>query len=1038
VKGLLRTSADNEVWLAASANRLESLDAIRTEFKGIVPDDQIVTYRVLDDIQHSIASHRWRKNASELLHQHFLANLDADVILYSSIFEGLDDDIVTSSSSLFGDPIRAVVAYDLIPLSAPEHYIGTPQARSWYFDKLAKFSNCDLFLAISAAAGREVVERLGIDVGRLANIMAAADDFAPKTPSLDTSALDQRIGILGPFFIYTASFEPRKNFENLIAAFGRVSALVDVPHQLILVTSGPQNILDTLRTLIRKVGLSKRDVIIANNLSDDELKQLYHRCVALVYPSLHEGFGLPILEAMQCEAPTIGSNTSSIPEIIGLQEAMFDPNSVDEIAEKMIRVIKDHAFRDRLKQNAQTRRRMFSWDKTASMAWTAMTRAYKARSTQENAGIRRMDRYRLLINELNALTKGELSPGLTEFRVLANSIAENIETIEAIPIRFSGTPKRVWRIEGPFDSNCSLALLNRETARALKVSGEDVVLHSTESPGDYPPNEPLPARNDLDVLALPRCGVGLKELDRPLIVSRNAYPPRVQDMNGDYNFLHLFAWKESGLPSGWVDRFNLHLDGITCLSSHVMKVLQDNGVTTPLIVSGCGVDHWDCVPPSRQRSFPGKSFRFLHVSSCSPSKGADALLVAYGKAFRGSDDVTLLIKTFESPHNDIESQLAAARAADNDYPDVVLIFDDLSDSELKALYRHSHVLVAPSRAEGFGSPIAQAMLVGIPVITTAWSGQLDFCNKETAWLVDYSFAPARTPFELFGSVWAEPDIEHLATRMSEACRATTEQRARKAEAGRSLLLKDYTWGAVVGRLSNAVTHWTNPRQRKPIHIGWVSTFNCRSSMATYSQHVIENIPHDLTIFAAVNDEIISPDDRRVVRTWHKDTPGAPLDGLGIAVDRAEVDTLVIQFDYDFFEFSQLEKFIRDQRHKCRTVVIELHSTVDPISDYVTKCLSSLREGLKACNRVLVHSHHDLNRLKAIGIVENATLFPHDIREGPLPAPKSPAKFSIAQLRSRDLDVNEKLSAAEKGREEHSYEKLAARLTGLLEALHQRQ
>ena len=121
------------------------------------------------------------------------------------------------------------------------------------------------------------------------------------------------------------------------------------------------------------------------------------------------------------------------------------------------------------------------------------------------------------------------------------------------------------------------------------------------------------------------------------------------------------------------------------------------------------------------------------------------LLRAYGQAFTSHDDVTLVIKTFANPHNQIGAWLEQARAGRGDYPDVVIIEDDLSESELKALYGQCQVLVAPSRAEGYGLPMAEAMLSGLAVVTTGWGGQLDFCTSETAWLVDYAFPrPIRT------------------------------------------------------------------------------------------------------------------------------------------------------------------------------------------------------------------------------------------------------------------------------------------------------
>lgn len=137
------------------------------------------------------------------------------------------------------------------------------------------------------------------------------------------------------------------------------------------------------------------------------------------------------------------------------------------------------------------------------------------------------------------------------------------------------------------------------------------------------------------------------------------------------------------------------LDLITVVSSMVKKILCDNGVTTPIVVVGNGVDHLVDVEPSTRMPL-GKGFRFLHISSCFPRKGVDLLLKAWGQAFRKRDDVSLIIKTFPNPHNDIERQLAAYQSTDPDYPDVVLINEDLPfDSAVAALYRNCHAFVAP-------------------------------------------------------------------------------------------------------------------------------------------------------------------------------------------------------------------------------------------------------------------------------------------------------------------------------------------------------
>lgn len=124
-----------------------------------------------------------------------------------------------------------------------------------------------------------------------------------------------------------------------------------------------------------------------------------------------------------------------------------------------------------------------------------------------------------------------------------------------------------------------------------------------------------------------------------------------------------------------------------------------------------------------------------------------------------------------------------------------LIFDDVSDSDLKGLYEQCDTLVAPSRAEGFGLPLAEAMLSGLHVITTGWSGQLDFCTSDNADFIDYTFAPAATheggkP----SSVWAEPDVNHLALLLRQRLEAKETPVARGAIT--SNLLETFNWREV--------------------------------------------------------------------------------------------------------------------------------------------------------------------------------------------------------------------------------------------------
>lgn len=101
-------------------------------------------------------------------------------------------------------------------------------------------------------------------------------------------------------------------------------------------------------------------------------------------------------------------------------------------------------------------------------------------------------------------------------------------------------------------------------------------------------------------------------------------------MDAKVKFLHCYAWEETGFPQPWINEFNRELDGVLCTSEHVRKILIDNGLNVPAFVVGNGCDHWLNIPAETTKDVDHGTFRFLHVSSCFPRKGIQAMLQAWG------------------------------------------------------------------------------------------------------------------------------------------------------------------------------------------------------------------------------------------------------------------------------------------------------------------------------------------------------------------------------------------------------------------------
>ena len=137
------------------------------------------------------------------------------------------------------------------------------------------------------------------------------------------------------------------------------------------------------------------------------LINLYNLCTAFIFPSVREGFGLPALEAMACGAPTIAANASSIPEVVGLEEALFDPESEADIARLLGKTLADEAFRARLRKHGLARARKFSWDDTGSRALDAIKRGIMDRksipATRARAATRALLSFRRYLPSVPAL-----------------------------------------------------------------------------------------------------------------------------------------------------------------------------------------------------------------------------------------------------------------------------------------------------------------------------------------------------------------------------------------------------------------------------------------------------------------------------------------------------------------------------------------------------------------------------------------------------------------------------------------------------------
>jgi glycosyltransferase involved in cell wall biosynthesis len=375
---IARHSAGHDLRIVVNSAFPDSAAALRNTFSALVPSGAITAFSTPLPTAEGDPRNRWRLLAAERMREHYLASLRPDVVHVSSLFEGLGDDSVNSLLHGAGRFDTAITLYDLIPLLRKERYLDDPNMAAWYHRKLESLKRAELLVAISGNARDEAIAALDLAPAQVVNISSAADAiFRPMALAPEARAgLLARYGLRGPFIMYTGGIDYRKNIEGLIEAYAALPGAMRRQYQLAVVCSirDPDRV--RLQRLAARLGLAETDLVLTGYVSDDDLVALYNCTALFVFPSLHEGFGLPVLEAMSCGAPVIGANTSSIPEVIGRADAMFDPTNVSAMTAAMARVLGEPAFSQVLRQHGPAQAQLFSWDATAQRAIEAFAETH--------------------------------------------------------------------------------------------------------------------------------------------------------------------------------------------------------------------------------------------------------------------------------------------------------------------------------------------------------------------------------------------------------------------------------------------------------------------------------------------------------------------------------------------------------------------------------------------------------------------------------------------------------------------------------------
>ncbi len=262
-------------------------------------------------------------------------------------------------------PRRSVVTvHDLGYLAYPEAH---KPAERRYLTGSTRWNarQATAVLADSAATKADLVRACGID-GRKVHVVYLGRDetLAPVRDAARLAAAWERYGIAGRYLLYVGTLQPRKNLARALDAFSRIAGQAGAAGVQLVLAGKRGWLYDDLFAQVGRLGLAER-VLFPGYIPDEDLPALLSGALAFIFPSLYEGFGIPVLEAGACGVPVITSNTSSLPEVAGDAALLVDPHDVDAIAEAMLRLVEDDALRAELARRGQENVKRFSWEKCA-------------------------------------------------------------------------------------------------------------------------------------------------------------------------------------------------------------------------------------------------------------------------------------------------------------------------------------------------------------------------------------------------------------------------------------------------------------------------------------------------------------------------------------------------------------------------------------------------------------------------------------------------------------------------------------------------
>lgn len=744
-KAIARNRGEHEVFLVLNGLFQDSIRFIRSEFTGLLPSENIHVWHAIGPVNDSDANNQWRRESAELLREAFIQSLAPDVVHIPSFFEGYIDNAVTSIGLFDTRTPVSVTMLDLIPLLNPEQYLeSNPSYKTHYLRKVEQLKSADKLFAISESARQEALQNLPFSSQDVVHQSIAIEPFFKNLNICKNEHYIRRLalGISKPFVLYTGGADSRKNLPALIQAYASLPTKLRKQHQLVFAGRIPDGNLGELRHIAEQQGLTQDELYFTGYISDRELVELYNLCELFVFPSWHEGFGLPVLEAMACGAPAIAANTSSLPEVIGITDALFCPFSIFDMSNKIHLALTSPAYKKLLKKNSLKQVKSFSWDTVAKNSIASFVEMQKECPLPIPIPKERI--YNDVLERLESIYPADIS---TEDRMEIEQIANTIKSKPDSKTLFIDISELFQRDAATGIQRVTRSLLLELLKHPIENHTTQPIYATADRPGYYYANSYI--RNhklsDLELYNKPddiveHCSgdifLGL-DLQHQVIIAQQ---PLLRKMRNDgvyisfivYDLLpilmpHTFPIEVEDIHKQWLTIL-ADMDHLLCISNTVANELSDWLRSQEHTFKSHAKISWFHLGADIENSSPSSGLptqaeqilaqfsaepSFLCVGTLEPRKGQSQVLGAFEILWEQGHAANLILVGKQGWHvDDLLERI-------HNHPELnkrLFWFNSISDEFLQRIYSNASCLIAASEGEGFGLPIIEAMKYNLPII----------------------------------------------------------------------------------------------------------------------------------------------------------------------------------------------------------------------------------------------------------------------------------------------------------------------------------